>query len=77
MPAILLIMVCAAFAAFIFWQNNDKQRVRILYKKLLRKTMGNKEQVERLIELERQRNPTASLSVLMQNAINRWDRDNR
>lgn len=48
-----------------------------LYERLLRKTMGNKEQAERLIELERKKNPTASLARLIRNAIERWQRDDR
>jgi hypothetical protein len=33
--------------------------------------------IERLIELERERMPRASLQVLMESAIERWERDNR
>jgi hypothetical protein len=48
-----------------------------LYKRLLRKSFGDAEQVERLIELERKKRPGASRVVLLQNALDRWERHNR
>jgi hypothetical protein len=43
----------------------------------LRKVGGDHAVTERLIELERRRNPEASRSVWLQNAIRRWEQDNR
>lgn len=37
----------------------------------------NEEIIDRLIELERERMPRASLRALMEAAIERWERDNR
>jgi hypothetical protein len=47
------------------------------YRDLLRTAMGDRDAVERLIELERQRNPSASRGDLIERAIDRWRRDNR
>ena len=46
------------------------------YKGLLRRCLGNKEQVDRLISYERQRKPTISEDQLCQDALDRWIRDN-
>jgi hypothetical protein len=48
-----------------------------LYQKLLRKSLGDKDQVERLLEHERQRNPKASRVELLRAALERWERDNK
>jgi zinc-ribbon domain len=61
------------------WQ--EKWRVRgwenMLYQDLLRKVRFNGSIAERLIEYERDQNPDASRLKLIQNAIERWERDNR
>ena len=49
---------------------------RELYAKLLRKAFGDQEQVERLIEVERQQNPNGSRVIWIKNAIARWERHN-
>jgi hypothetical protein len=41
------------------------------------KVSYDEEKIDRLIEHERQRLPKASLQVLMESAIERWERDNR
>ena len=61
------------------WQ--EKWKVRgwedLLYQDLLRKTRFNGSTADRLIEYERKQDPQASRLKLIQNAIERWDRDNR
>jgi hypothetical protein len=46
-----------------------------LYDKLLRKTLGDASQVERLIEAEKKQAPQASRAQLMERAVRRWERD--
>jgi hypothetical protein len=59
----------------------EKWQVRgwedLLYQDLLRKVRFNGSVAERLIEYERQQDPSASRLQLIQNAIERWERDNR
>lgn len=50
---------------------------RRLYDALLRKARGDDALVERLIAYEARRHPTASRRQLLQDAIDRWERDNR
>jgi hypothetical protein len=49
----------------------------VLYKDLLAKVAGDHHVVERLIEFERQKQPHGSRISWLQNAIRRWERDNR
>jgi RNA polymerase subunit RPABC4/transcription elongation factor Spt4 len=49
----------------------------LLYQDLLRKVRFNGSAADRLIEYERTQNPNASRLELIQNAIGRWERDNR
>jgi hypothetical protein len=49
----------------------------LLYQDLLRKVRFNGSAADRLIEYERKQNPNASRLKLIQNAIERWERDNR
>lgn len=59
----------------------EKWRMRgwedLLYQELLRKVRFNGSIADRLIEYERQQDPDASRLKLIQNAIERWERDNR
>lgn len=59
----------------------EKWRVRgwedLLYQDLLRKVRFNGSIADRLIEYERKQDPQASRLKLIQNAIERWYRDNR
>lgn len=48
-----------------------------LYQKLLTKSRGDRNLVERLIEYERQRSPRSNRADLLQSAIYRWERDRR
>ena len=60
------------------WQ--EKWKVRgwedLLYQDLLRKVRFNGSAADRLIEYERRQDPQASRLKLIQNAIERWERDN-
>lgn len=58
------------FGAFLQQQSD-------LYDDLLRKVGGNPAAVERLVEFERQRLPDANRTVLLRNAIQRWELDNQ
>ena len=48
-----------------------------LFDDLLRKTGGDASAVERLIEYEKQLHPGAARLTCLQNAIQRWDRENQ
>src|SRR6185369_8719767 len=52
-------------------------REAILFDDLLRKVGGDRSVVERLIEYERQKKPTATRLACLQNAIGRWEQENR
>mgnify|MGYP003969578869 CR=1 FL=1 len=49
----------------------------LLYDDLLRKVGGDEFVVERLIALEKEESPNGTRIVLLKNAIQRWERDNR
>ena len=53
------------------------RRERELYRNLLRKSFGDRAQVERLIEGERRRRPHADRAVWMKDAVDRWEWHNR
>lgn len=57
--------------------NRNIERSSVLRANLTQKALGNKAVVDRLIAFERGRNPNAGLTELMQNAIDRWERDSR
>jgi hypothetical protein len=48
-----------------------------LFDDLLKKAGGDRAVVERLIEFERGQKPNATRLVCLQNAISRWERENR
>jgi hypothetical protein len=52
-------------------------REAVLFDDLLRKTGGDRSVVERLIDYERQGRPGATRLVCLQNAIQRWERENQ
>ena len=52
-------------------------REAVLYDDLLRKVGGDRSVVERLIEYERQQRPDATRLTCLQNAIRRWEQENR
>ena len=52
-------------------------REAILFNDLLRKVGGDRSVVERLIEYEQKKRPTATRLTCLQNAISRWENENR
>jgi hypothetical protein len=52
-------------------------REAALFDDLLRKVGGDRSVVERLIEYERQQKPNAARLSCLQNAIQRWEKENR
>lgn len=52
-------------------------REAVLFDDLLRKTGGDRSVVERLIEYEHQGRPGATRLACLQNAIQRWERENQ
>jgi hypothetical protein len=52
-------------------------REAVLFDDLLRKAGGDRSVVERLIEYERGQNPNATRLTCLQNAIQRWEQENR
>jgi hypothetical protein len=52
-------------------------REAALFDDLLRKVGGDRSVVERLIEYERQQSPNATRLTCLQNAISRWEQENR
>ena len=67
------------FSGNVAWK--EKWQVRgwedLLYQDLLRKVRFNGSIADRLIKYEREQDPQASRLKLIQNAIERWERDNR
>jgi hypothetical protein len=81
---IVLAGVCGGWLNLRFTQNVDwqeKWKVRswedMLYQDLLRKVRFNGSIADRLIAYERKQEPEESRLKLIQNAIERWERDNR
>ena len=52
-------------------------REKALFDDLLRKVGGDRSAVERLIEFERKQRPNATRLTSLQNAISRWEQENR
>ena len=52
-------------------------REAVLFDDLLRKVAGDQSVVERLIEYERDQKPNATRLTCLQNAIQRWEQENR
>ena len=52
-------------------------REAVLFDDLLRKAGGDRSVVERLIQYERGQKPNATRLTLLQNAIRRWEQENR
>ena len=52
-------------------------REAILFNDLLHKVGGDRSAVERLIEYERRQKPNATRLTCLQNAISRWEHENR
>ncbi|HEX4320911.1 MAG TPA: hypothetical protein VHZ52_08415 [Acidobacteriaceae bacterium] len=58
-------------------QVSDPAVIAQLRQNLRLKVGYNEETIDRLIGLERERNPNAPLNTLMEAAIERWERENR
>ena len=56
---------------------NQSLKQASLFNDLMRKVGGERQAVERLVEFEHQRLPGANRTVWLQNAIQRWEQDNR
>jgi len=52
-------------------------REAMLFDDLLRKVGGDRSVVERLIDYERKQKPNATRLICLQNAISRWEHENR
>ena len=52
-------------------------REKTLFDDLLRKVGGDRATVERLIDLERRQKPNVTRLTCLQNAISRWEQENR
>jgi len=52
-------------------------REAVLFDDLLRKVGGDRAMVERLITFERKQKPNATRLIYLQNAIQRWEQENR
>jgi hypothetical protein len=74
---VALLAIGAAYFVTQIFPNTRCSRERRLYRYILWKAGGDKELVERLIEYERRRNPDLARLELLQDAIFRWERDNR
>jgi hypothetical protein len=81
---IILAGVCGGWLNEIYSHRGEWQemwRIRgwedLLYQDLLRKVRFNGTAADRLIEYERNLEPGASRMKLIQNAIERWEKDNR
>jgi hypothetical protein len=83
----MLIVLAGAAGGFIYTKLDRQQQVKLprwltlreedLRQDLLAKVGYDQETAERLIAFERGKTPGASRSMLIQNAIERWMRDNR
>lgn len=73
---VFLIFTLARTVNFGSW-NLGRTRENLLYQILLAKRRGDRNQVERLVDYERQCSPRSSRTELLQTAIYRWERDRR
>jgi len=84
-PWVLISLASFLLVVFVgkdVWQRRQRgaahsKHLAQLRRNLLLKTLGNDSTVDSLIDLERERMPNTSLEVLMETAIERWERDNR
>jgi hypothetical protein len=77
LPTIAAIVAIGAIGYFAYHQYDRSSwgMEAKLYSQLKSRTHGDRAQVERLVEYERNRAPEASRIQLLQNAIYRWDCD--
>jgi predicted aminopeptidase len=75
-PVAFLVVGVAYYATRVSAKTGHS-REKQLYQRLLQQARGDEELVHRLIEYERQRSPGSDRLELLQDAIYRWERDNR
>lgn len=75
-PLIFLVVGALYYYSQVY-PHTDHARKRELYKDLLWKAQGDEAMIERWIEYERLRSPDLTEIELMEDAIFRWERDNR
>lgn len=79
---VYLALILAALGGVFYYMTQMRpldpaRREQALYYDLRRKARGDEALVERLIAYEQRRNPRASRQQWLQDAIDRWERDNR
>ena len=67
----------SGFLDSIMEEETEDEVIERLRRNLRVKVSHNDEQLNRLIESERKRQPEASMRILLEAAIERWERDNR
>ncbi|MGK7873118.1 MAG: hypothetical protein AB4426_07335 [Xenococcaceae cyanobacterium] len=75
--AVVILTVGVAYYMRKVYPNTRYGKEKRLYQKLLQKARGDKGLVERLIEYERQYSPSSDRIGLLQDAIYRWEREDR
>jgi hypothetical protein len=74
---IILVVIALIFFSRYLKRFDEPKTEQDLYGALLQRCFGDRELVERLIELEKKGTPTASRATLIRMAIERLDRHNR
>ena len=67
----------SGFLDSILEEETEDEAIERLRRNLRVKVFHDEEQMQRLIESERKRQPQATMRVLVEAAIERWERDNR
>ena len=70
-----LVAVGVAYCVTRMFSRKQPNMEKRLYRSLLQKARSDRELVERLVEYERQRNPSSDRLKLLQDAIDRWESD--
>ncbi|MCP4425709.1 MAG: zinc ribbon domain-containing protein [Chloroflexi bacterium] len=77
LPVLLLAIGLVYYATTVYAPNTRPAVEKLLYANLLTKARGDAAMVERWIGYERRFSPEADRVELMEDAIRRWERDNR
>ncbi|MGA9382288.1 MAG: hypothetical protein WBV73_26300 [Phormidium sp.] len=80
MRYLIFALILVLFLAHYLIQEYSKTGIgkeKQLYQKLLQKSRGDQQLVERLVEYERRRDPRSSRIDHLQTAIYHWERDHR
>ncbi len=75
-PLVLVSIGLVYYVTRVLLSRRDS-REQQMYHRLLQKARGDKELVERLVEHERRRNPSANRLTWMQDVLYYWERDSR